>query len=86
MEVVELIPYGITYVLGFIASLIFLAKFGKKIGCGDYDPPHEGWYDDYDSNASAWFAFSLAWPIFYTFGIVGFLYTQFIKFYKKTLS
>ena len=77
--VIILIVYGI----GFILSLIFLSYFGKKIGWGHYDPPHDDYYDDYDSNADAYFAFSTMWPLFYFGNIVGFLYNTFIKFYKK---
>ena len=76
----------IGYFVGFLLSLLFLSQFGKKLGCGGYDPPHDSYYDDYDSNASAFFAFSLAWPMFYFVGIIVFLYNGFIEYYKKIVK
>ena len=56
--------YVILYVLGFILSLFALRLFGKRMGF-DYDPPHDGYHDDWDSNASAYTAFSVGWPLFW---------------------
>jgi hypothetical protein len=50
------------YPIGFLLTLTFYKYFGKKIGF-DYDPPHEDCYDDWDSNSSAYLAFSIGWPI-----------------------
>jgi hypothetical protein len=58
----DLFLYIAIYVVGFLATLVFLIFFGKKIGI-DYDPPHPPYYDDYDSNGSAYLAFSLGWFI-----------------------
>ena len=85
MEKTDLITIFVVYIIGFILSLIFLGKYGKTIGWDGYDPPHDDYYDDYSSNASAWFSFSLAWPLFYFIGILVFLYNEFIKFYKKII-
>lgn len=65
-----LINYIVIYVIGFFLSLMALHKWGHKWGLDVYDPPHEGWYDDYPSNAHAYVAFSSIWPIFYTFGLI----------------
>ena len=65
-----IITMTIVYVIGVVLSLIFLNKYGKQLGWGDYDPPHGDWYDDYPSNAHAWLAFSTIWPIFYAFNIL----------------
>lgn len=75
------------YVVGIMVSLWILPRgYAKWVGLDCYDPPHENWYDDYDSNASAWFAFSLAWPIFYTFTLIGMSYSTFINFYKSKIK
>jgi hypothetical protein len=58
----DLFLYIVMYVLGFISTLVFLIFFGGKLGI-NYDPPHPPDYDDYDSNGSAYLAFSLGWFI-----------------------
>jgi hypothetical protein len=64
---------ALIYVLGFFLSILALKKYGKQMGMADYDPPHGNWYDDYESNASAFMFFSIAWPLFWVIcGIVGF--------------
>ena len=63
----------IGYLVGFFLTLTFFKFFGKKIGF-DYDPPHCEWYDDWQSNASAYFSFSLGWilvvPVLIIIGLV----------------
>ena len=63
----------IGYLVGFFLTLTFFKFFGKKIGF-DYDPPHCEWYDDWQSNASAYFSFSIGWilvvPALIIFGLV----------------
>ena len=87
MEFSDIVPYIIGYFIGFVLSLLFLSQFGKKIGWGDYDPPHnDDYYDDYTSNASAYFAFSTMWPLFYLGNIIGFIYRTFIELYKKIIK
>jgi hypothetical protein len=65
--------YFLIYIVGYFSTFFFLVKFGKRIGI-DYDV--EKTYvnhDDWNSNASAYTAFSLMWPIFMTvLSIVGF--------------
>lgn len=56
--------YAITYMAGFLLTLIVLARFGKRLGFDRYDPPHEDYYDDWESNAHAYVAFSALWPLF----------------------
>lgn len=53
------------YFFGYAMSLLALKKYGKALGFGDYDPPHDSGYDDYKDNNTAWTAFSIAWPIFW---------------------
>ena len=72
---------GIIYIVGFFVSLIFLSKFGEQIGWGGYDEPQDySNYDDYSSNASAFLAFSMVWPLFYFMGIIIGVYTIMVKF------
>lgn len=73
---------AIIYVIGFIISLIALFIFKKELDVDDYDPPHSSDYDDYDSNASAYVGFSIAWPLFWAFTLIGWLYGLLIKFSK----
>ena len=62
----------VIYVVGFFISLIILHKFGKQLEWDHYDPPHCPYYDDYDSNAQAYVAFSTFWFLFWTFnGLFG---------------
>ena len=54
------------YPIGFLITLTFFKYFGKRIGF-DYDPPHDEYYDDWNSNSDAYFCFSY-------FGLSLFLY------------
>jgi len=55
----------IIYIIGFILTILFFNKFGKKIGfdwsnnCRNSDI----YYDDWESNTQAYTSFSLAWFI-----------------------
>jgi hypothetical protein len=55
--------FVLIYIVGFILTLTFLKLYGKKIGF-DYDPPHEGDYDDWEDNAQAYAFFSFFWIAF----------------------
>lgn len=68
------------YIIGFFLSLLFLSKFGEQIGWGGYNPPHDTWYDDYDSNASAFVSFSLLWPLFYLLNVIRWFYLKTVEF------
>lgn len=52
------------YVLGFFVSLFLLHRFKKELDLYNYDPPHPAYYDDFNSNATAFVAYSIVWPIF----------------------
>ena len=58
------------YVIGFFISLLCLHGFKRELDLDNYDPPHPAYYDDYDSNAHAYVAFSLMWPIFWFFLLI----------------
>ncbi len=53
----------IIYIAGFILSLFFLSAFGKKKLNIDYDNVEDKWPDDWDSNAEAYVAWSIFWPV-----------------------
>jgi hypothetical protein len=71
--------YFMIYVIGFLVTLILLHKFKKELGVDIYDPPHEGWYDDWNSNAQAYLAWSLGWPIFWVIGSLIFTWGLLMK-------
>lgn len=53
------------YVLGVFASLWVMHTFKNELDINHYDLPHDDYYDDYDSNAEAYVAFSLMWPLYW---------------------
>lgn len=53
------------YVLGFFASLWVMHAFKNELDINHYDPPHDDYYDDYDSNNEAYATFSLMWPLYW---------------------
>jgi protein-S-isoprenylcysteine O-methyltransferase Ste14 len=59
----------IIYIIGYFVSLWAMHTFKNELDINSYDPPHDDWYDDYDSNASAYVAISFMWPAFW-FGII----------------
>jgi len=77
--------FGI-YILGFILSIIFLSIFGKKIGIDYSEEKNYVNYDDWDSNKTAYTAFSFVWPVFYLILIIGgfwYLLTLFTSIFIK---
>ena len=80
MEINILLYIVICYIFGFFISLFLLHKFAHKLGWNHYDPPHDDYYDDYESNAHAYVAFSLAWPLFWVFNLLLCIYRLIIKF------
>lgn len=60
------------YLGGFLASLLFLTAFGKSKLNINYDDDEDKWPDDWDTNAEAFVAWSIAWPVgFILLTIVG---------------
>jgi hypothetical protein len=60
------------YVVGFAVSLLFLTAFGKSKLDINYDDQEDKWPDDWDTNAEAFVAWSIAWPVgFILLSIVG---------------
>ncbi len=74
--------FTLGYVLGFVVSLMLMHKYKKQLGIDNYDPPHESYYDDYDSNAEAYIWFSLGWPLFWFIMLIVFLYKHLLRFSK----
>ena len=54
-----IIYFIIAYIIGYIVSLTILIKWGKRMGI-DYSGPHDGWYDDWTDNKSAYTGISFA--------------------------
>jgi len=65
----SIIIVAIIYVLGFLLTYFWLILFGRKYWI-DYDPPHPNWYDDYESNATAYPSQSLIWPLLWIMAAV----------------
>lgn len=58
--------FVIIYVSGFVVTLILLHITNGLFGhYNHYDPPHFGYYDDWDSNSEAYLGFSAVWFVFY---------------------
>jgi hypothetical protein len=59
--------FVLIYVVGYVVTLIGLHRFKKILDIVDYDGPHDGYedhsYDDWNSNAEAYAAWSFAWPL-----------------------
>ncbi len=52
-----------SYLIGFVLTILFFVKFGKRIGF-DYDVPKTyANFDDWSSNTEAYSFFSFTWPI-----------------------
>lgn len=69
----------LVYFIGFIISLLLLHGFKGVHGIDHYDPPHDEYHDDWDSNAQAYVGFSLMWPIFWFFLSIAAFYHGLIK-------
>ena len=76
----------IIYLIGFFLTLTFLKYYGVKIGF-DYDKQENSW-DDWDSNAQAYTAFSTFWfavvPMWIAVGIGVAIY-KFCKLFHDLL-
>ena len=67
-----MITFLLIYAGGFFLSMILLSAFGKSKFNIDYDNIDDRWPDDWDSNAEAYTAWSLAWPaLFLLLALVG---------------
>jgi hypothetical protein len=53
------------YIIGYFASLWAMHTFKKQLDIDDYQPPHDSFYDDFNSNAEAYAIMSFAWPFFW---------------------
>lgn len=79
-----MIVFGLViYVLGYFASLWAMHTFKTELDIDSYDPPHDDYYDDYDSNAEAYMTMSFAWPIFWFAMILKLLWNGLLFISKK---
>ena len=61
-----MIHFILIYAIGFIITLFVLHKWKKELNIDNYDNPIEGYdygHSEWSSNAQAYAAWSLAWPI-----------------------
>ena len=65
MVALKIIAFLLIYVIGYFVSILALKKYGSVLEMDHYDPPHDGWDDDYVSNAQAYMSFSIMWPFFW---------------------
>jgi hypothetical protein len=77
----------ICYIAGFLISLLWLSKYGEANDLGGYDG-EKTWAEaeDYSSNASAFLAFSLIWPLFYTVGLIVILHRLAVELTQKLID
>ena len=76
----------IGYIIGFMLTLIILILFGSKMGLAKYDEPHGEDYDDWDSNGSAYLAWSIGWFIFVPFYLSFCLYSKSVILVEKLIK
>lgn len=71
------------YFFGYFISLWVMHTFKKELGIDSYDPPHESYYDDWESNAEAYVFLSLAWPLLIFVLIFKLFFNLLLKISKK---
>jgi ABC-type antimicrobial peptide transport system permease subunit len=86
MEIYSIIGYIIGYIIGFMLILIILILFGSKMGLDNYDEPHGEYYDDWDSNGSAYLAWSIGWFICVPFYLSFWLYSKSVILVEKLIK
>lgn len=67
------------YIVGFVLSLWVMHNFKDELDINHYDPPHEPYYDDYESNATAYLSFSFMWPLYWLMMLVIFLWKLLVR-------
>lgn len=71
------------YILGFLVTLFVLSRYGKTHFGFDYDKPRTyANYDDWSSNAQAFTAWSLGWPVFVSVHLILFLFKKLTLLYN----
>jgi hypothetical protein len=71
------------YIIGYFASLWAMHSYKKQLGVDDYEPPHDEYYDDYESNAEAYVIISFIWPLFWLAMILKLVWNGLIFISKK---
>lgn len=51
------------YIGGYLLTLFLLHTFKRQLGIDVYDEPHDGYYDDWNSNSEAYAGWSFGWPL-----------------------
>jgi hypothetical protein len=77
---------ALIYPIGFLLTLTFFKYFGERLGFNYDEWSENSWYDDWESNADAYLAFSTLWfvvmPMMTVVGIVVLL-RKLSKWYLK---
>jgi hypothetical protein len=71
------------YIIGYFVSLWAMHTFKNELDINSYDPPHDDWYDDYDSNSEAYTTMSFAWPLFWFMMILKLVWNGLMFISKK---
>ena len=71
------------YIIGYFASLWAMHSYKKQLGIDDYEPPHDEYYDDYESNAEAYVIISFIWQLFWFAMILKLVWNGLILISKK---
>jgi hypothetical protein len=71
------------YIIGYFVSLWAMHTFKNELDINSYDPPHYDWYDDYDSNTSAYVTISFIWPLFWFMMILKLVWNGLMFISKK---
>lgn len=70
--------YLIIYVIGLFVSLYSIHRWKDELEVNNYDTD-ENKYGDWESNAEAFMAFSIAWPLFWGMQLLIFIYRLLLK-------
>ena len=57
--------YILLYIVGYVVTLFLFSRYGKKYLGIDYDSDKENIHNDWDTNAQAYAAWSIGWPLVY---------------------
>lgn len=70
--------YLIIYVIGLFVSLYSIHRWKDELKVNNYDN-EENEFGDWDSNAEAFMAFSIAWPLFWGVNLLILIYQLLLK-------
>ena len=78
-----MVKFILLYAIGFVLTLFALHKWKKQLNIDNYDNKSDNdWDDDWASNAQAYAAWSLGWPIVLAFFLVVMIWKTIMRFSK----